>query len=95
MPLTISDEVLRDMNMGEREARIEIACRLYDGGRLSKFGASQLAGLSRAEFEGELTKRGMPWVRLDWDETYADEMRAIAQWKEGPPCPQSSATPRP
>lgn len=79
MPLTIPDDTLNDLKMDEREARIEIACRLFDADKLSKPAACRLTGLSRVEFEGELSKRGLPWIHLDWDETYAKEFEQIAR----------------
>src|SRR3954471_5788726 len=84
MPLTISDEVLNQLKMDEREARIEIACRLFDAGKLSKPAACRFTGLSRVEFEGELSKRGLPWIHLDWDETYAREFEQLAREPRAP-----------
>ena len=57
MPLTITDDQLQAMKMTEREARIEIACRLFDAEKLDLWPAAQFAGLSRAEMEGELRAR--------------------------------------
>ena len=47
----------------EREVLIEIACRLFDMGRLHLWPAAQLAGLTRVEMEGELMKRKIPIYR--------------------------------
>ena len=64
MPLIISDEQLREAGIDEREARIELACRLFDIGRLALWPAAKLAGCSRrSEFEGELRKRNIPIYR--------------------------------
>jgi predicted HTH domain antitoxin len=63
MPLTITDEELRAMNMDAREARIEFACRLYDADKLSKFDAARMAEMTRDEFNAELMKRGLPVIR--------------------------------
>ena len=63
MPLTISDEMLRDMRMTAEEARIELACRLFDVGKLSLWRAAKLAGLTRSQFEGELAARKIPAFR--------------------------------
>ena len=57
MPLLIPDETLRDAKMTEAEARIEIACRLFDAGRLSLPAAGRLAGLDRNAMEHELRTR--------------------------------------
>lgn len=63
MSLTISDEVLQAMKMDDCEARIEIACRLYDAQKLGKAQAGRMAGLRRDEFEAELIKRDLPVIR--------------------------------
>jgi predicted HTH domain antitoxin len=51
--------------MSEREMKIEIACRLFDADKLHKPQAARLAGLSRAEFEDELLKRGLALFHID------------------------------
>ena len=64
MPVVISDEALRAAGMSEVEAKIEIACRLFDAGKLTIGHASQLAGLDEIEFEKQLTVRGIPRYRV-------------------------------
>ena len=63
MPLTISDDVLREAHLSEADARVEIACRLFDAGRLSLSAAGRLAGLERNPFEHELRVRNIPVFR--------------------------------
>jgi predicted HTH domain antitoxin len=63
MPLTISDETLQKAGMSADEARVEIACRLFDAGKLELWPAAQLAQMSRSEFEGELLERKIPIYR--------------------------------
>lgn len=63
MPITISDETLQRMGMSADEARVEIACRLFDAGKLYLWPAAQLAGMSRVQFEGELMERKIPIYR--------------------------------
>jgi len=58
MPVLIPDETLKKAGLSEQEARIEIACRLYDADKLHLWPAAQLAGLSRDEFESALISRG-------------------------------------
>lgn len=60
MPLVISDEVLRSVGMTEQDARVEVACRLFQAGRLSLPMAGKLAVLSRVKMEEELHRRGIP-----------------------------------
>ena len=64
MPLVISDEMLKAAQLDEREARVEIACRLFDAGKLTLPLAARFAELPRAEFEGELLRRNIPVYRL-------------------------------
>lgn len=63
MPLTISDDVLRQTGMSMEEARVEIACRLFDAGKLALWPAAQLAEMPRGQFEEELTRRHIPVYR--------------------------------
>lgn len=51
MPLTIPDNVLQEAGLTEREALIEIACRLYDADVLTKNAATRMTGQSRRDFE--------------------------------------------
>ena len=48
MPLTISDDWLAASHMAEQEARLEIACRLYDAGKLNFPIATRWAGVIEA-----------------------------------------------
>lgn len=65
MPLIISDETLKQAGLTEREAQIEIACRLFDAGKLPLWPAAQMAGMSRGDFEEALTSRGIAPYRMD------------------------------
>lgn len=65
MPLTITDEMLSAAGLSEREARLEIACRLYDAGRLTMPEATRWAGVTRTEFEAALLERNLPLIRVD------------------------------
>ena len=57
MPLTIGDDLLAEAGLSERDARIEIACRLYDASKLAMPAATRWADLSRTQFEEELLRR--------------------------------------
>jgi predicted HTH domain antitoxin len=76
MPLVISDEVLQQANLTEREALIEFACRLFDGGRLSIGHAARVAGLEVAEMEEALRARNLPRYRYTESEL-AQDLRAL------------------
>ena len=74
--LTISDELLCESQMAEDEARVEIACRLFDAGKLTFPVAGRWAGLSRRDFEQELLDRGLPIVRIS-DESLDEDLRTL------------------
>lgn len=59
MPLIIGDDILHEANLTEADARIEIACRLYDSGLLSLAVASKLAGLEASAFQDALSTRSV------------------------------------
>lgn len=76
MPLVIPDEVLQEAGLGERDALIEFAFRLFDAGKLSLWGAARLAGLSRVAFEEELLARRIPLARPK-ENDLADDLAAL------------------
>ena len=51
MPLVIPDELLLEAGLDEREALVEIACRLFESGKLTLWSAVKFAGMSRTELE--------------------------------------------
>ena len=57
MTLHIPDDLLKQTGLDERGLLIELACRLFDAGKLTLHGAGKLAGLSRGEMEDELLDR--------------------------------------
>ena len=63
MPVTITDEVLQQTGMDEHEALIEVACRLFDAGKLTQGQSARMAGLNREEFEHEAIARNIPLNR--------------------------------
>ena len=65
MPVTLSDELLAEAGLSEREAKLEIACRLYDAGKLTMPQATRWAGIARVEFEAALLERQLPLVRIE------------------------------
>ena len=82
MPLVISDETLKAANLTERDAKIEIACRLFDAGKLTIGHASSFAGLTETEFEHALHARGLPRYRyteemLDRD---VETLKKLGRW---------------
>jgi predicted HTH domain antitoxin len=65
MPIAIPSELLTEAGLSEREALLEIACRLYDAGKLTMPQATRWAGVTRVELESALLERGLPLVRID------------------------------
>ena len=65
MPLTITDEMLTAAGLSEEEARLEIACRLYDAGKLTMPEATRWAAVDRTDFETALLQRNLPLIRVD------------------------------
>lgn len=72
MPLTIPDSVLQQAGLSEVEARVEIACRLFEMRRLSLWQAAQWAGLVRVEMEAELLRRRIPLYEVTTDQLRAE-----------------------
>ena len=82
MPLVISDEMLRAAGTNERDARLEIACRWFDEGKLTIGHAARLVGMNEREFETELQRRGIPRYRyteemLDRD---VETLKKLGRW---------------
>jgi len=73
MPLTLSDEILKKAGMTAEEARVEIACRLFDARKLDLWPAAQLAQMSRVEFAEQLSLRKIPIYRFTLEELIAEQ----------------------
>ena len=56
----------------EREARMAMAVKLFDAGRLSSGQAAELAGLDRLPFLQELSRWGVSPVQMDTAELDSD-----------------------
>ena len=72
MPLTIPDSVLEQAGLSEVEARVEIACRLFEMRRLGLWQAAQWAGLVRVEMEAELLRRGISLYEVTAEQLHAE-----------------------
>ena len=81
MPLTIPDELLLEAGLSEAEARLEIACRLYDAGSLTMPQATRWAAVSRVEFEDALLRRDLPLVRVG-ERYWAQEIQSLKRLEE-------------
>ncbi len=72
MCLHIPDDILKSAGLTEREALVEIACRLFDAEKLAKSDAARLCGLERVEFEEELYNRGLAVYHTSLEEYEMD-----------------------
>ncbi len=79
MPVIISDETLKLAGLTEQEMKIEIACRLFDAGKLHLWPAAQMAGMSRIDFETALTTRGIAPYRME-EQYIREELEYAAQF---------------
>lgn len=70
--VTIPDDVLQQAGLTEKEVLVEVACRLFDAGKLALWPAARLAGLDRDEMEEALANRGIPVYRPQLHEVLAD-----------------------
>jgi predicted HTH domain antitoxin len=81
MPLMVSDEQLQSAGMTADEALLELACRLFQLGRLSLWPAAQLAGRSRIEMEAALSERGIP-VYVVTEEDLRQDLETMNRWSK-------------
>jgi len=82
MPLVIPDETLRAAGLSEVEAKVEIACRWFDAGKLAFGHAAALAGLSEVEFEAELEGHGVPPIPIHGRDAGAGprDLKKLGRW---------------
>jgi len=85
LPDTI--ETLNEAGLNERDALVEIACGLFDAGKLTLWSAARVAQLTRVEFEQELRARRIALYRPTPADLQAD-LEALDQLGIGP-CPSS------
>lgn len=80
LSIPYSDDLLLSLKESaeefEREARLLLAAKLYERGRVSTGLGSQIAGLSRVEFMFELGRLGLSPVGVDADELEEDAANA-------------------
>jgi predicted HTH domain antitoxin len=61
--LLVPDEVLKEAGLDQRGAVLELACRLFEAGRLTLWSAAKFAGLDRVGMEEALSARAIPIYR--------------------------------
>lgn len=82
MPLIVSDEFLQAAGKSARDARLDLACRWFDEGRLSHGQAARLGEVSEAEFDSRLAALEIPRYRY-MDETLerdAETLKKLGRW---------------
>ncbi len=70
--LEIPDEVLREAGLTEADALLELACRLFETGRISLPSAARLARLDRNTMEDALLARRIPLYKPTVDDFVSD-----------------------
>jgi predicted HTH domain antitoxin len=76
--LHIPDGILKQAGITEQEAVIELACRLFDTGKLTLFFAAQLAGMPQPQFEDLLLERNIPIYRYT-DRDLQNDLKTLRQ----------------
>jgi predicted HTH domain antitoxin len=81
MTFYVPDDILKQSGLDEREMMLELACRLYDIGRLDLNAAARMAKVDRFDFENALRIRKMPLHRPTLEDL-ADEAAALEKFRE-------------
>ncbi len=81
MTLHIPDEILRQSGLSEQQMLLELACRLFDIGKLDLTSASRLAGVDRVAFEIALRDRKIA-IHRPTVQDMDDEAKALAKFRE-------------
>jgi predicted HTH domain antitoxin len=82
MTISIPDDILREAGLSESDALVELACRLFDAGRLAKESAARLCGLDRVAFERELHRRNLAVYRTTLED-YEQDRQSFGDRKAG------------
>lgn len=77
MALTIPDEIIRVTRMTEADLLTEFAAFLYQSERLTLAQASRLAGMTRLDFQRQLSHRRIP-VHYEVDDL-AEDVRTLEE----------------
>jgi predicted HTH domain antitoxin len=80
--INVPDDVLREAGLDAHEALVELACRLFDAGKLTLSSAARLSNLDRVHMEDALLERGLAVFRPSLDDLKAD-LRAIEHLESG------------
>lgn len=72
MQIIIPDAVLKDAGLTPKDVLVELACRLFDIGRIGLSEGGRIVGVSRIEFERFLRERGIAAYRVTEADVDAD-----------------------
>lgn len=72
MTFEIPEDIQRISGLTEREAVVELACRLFAAGRMDLPAATRWTGLDRTAFESELISRGVAPFKPTVDDLRTD-----------------------
>ena len=61
-------------NLSPSELRLELACALYERGRVTKVSGCELAGVDFFEFQRALGERGIPSIT---DEMFESDLKSL------------------
>lgn len=75
-PETLPDSLHMSRSEFEREARLAMAVKLFETGKLSSGRAARLAGLPRVQFLHELGRFGVSPIQVEPDELEEDVTNA-------------------
>jgi predicted HTH domain antitoxin len=76
-PDTLPDALHMSHHEFEREARLAMAVKLFETGKLSSGQAARLAGLSRLDFLHELSRYGVSSIQVEAAELENDVAQAM------------------
>jgi len=76
-PDLLPDVMRMSPSQFEREAKLAMAAKLYEMGRLSSGHAAQLAGVARVDFILALAHFGVPYLNYPPDEVEQDVANAL------------------
>jgi len=72
IPSQLPDAIQCSEDEFAQEAKMAMACKLYEMGKLSSGMAAQIVGLDRVAFLLQLSRYGVPMIDLERDELLAD-----------------------
>ena len=79
--LVLNDDLLKGINMSEREIKLEFAIWLYQSDKISLRKAAKIASLDWLDFSGILCERNIPTVKMNIEdfETEIKTIRSLLQ----------------